>query len=667
MAKRRVQTGMGDAIAQSGIVSNNQENPEEGLNLLDLAGKGISSDSASGISQETANHYFDIGKLAFSGGNTQDMPRGALDDNISDAVRSGELDNQRESLAGIANLVVNGEGYQDDAGEVGLSDITSDAPQGTAGIDYFTGDEETPYDQELPLTGDDMEGIGGLGSTEESYLPQNDMREVGDTVEPESDLSIMGGIRKKGPGFFGELERPDGDFSTELSVEYDIDGRTIEMPSLVPTLSDQEVKHLLADGEPTPEMTEKIISHALQREEEGKSPFAEIGEQTKRAVLQSNDIDEALQNPDIRNFIQTESGMILDGLEEQKVKDYNSLINGLEAEDANEAQRINDLRMKIETKDLTKTDIALLGAALLLPTLFAYKEGGSEGMMEAISGGLKGGVDAYKLGLEQRQNYGKELTEAQKQHIESQAKRSEMSEEWLNNNVSDYGVKKELQGIGTYTDSNGNKAVNIGGSPNIFFNMNSITSEKDIEAMRKALPEIRTEVAKNYDMINSLEDISATLRQVEMSNEGEPGYIKKLFTKKAAGVAGPKAMKDGKEISLATQLRSELENFKMISVKDASGHTKQLIDVITGMIEDPTKSILGTTISNAIEQTRALEESTINVFSNYLYGHGVNLEPIAKGAERTISRREYDLTDEQAESKFRNLSKEKKKALLGAV
>lgn len=74
----------------------------------------------------------------------------------------------------------------------------------------------------------------------------------------------------KGIGYFGEIQRPGGDISTELSIG--VDGR--EMPSLVPTLSRQEIAHLAGGGEMTDPIVDKAVAHARDRYAIGKSPFA---------------------------------------------------------------------------------------------------------------------------------------------------------------------------------------------------------------------------------------------------------------------------------------------------------------------------------------------------------------------------------------------------------
>ena len=77
----------------------------------------------------------------------------------------------------------------------------------------------------------------------------------------------------KGPGFMGELKRPDGNISTELSIGVEFDGKQHEIPMLVPTLTKKEIDHLLEDGEPTEAIVDKAVAHARKRMKEGKSPF----------------------------------------------------------------------------------------------------------------------------------------------------------------------------------------------------------------------------------------------------------------------------------------------------------------------------------------------------------------------------------------------------------
>ena len=78
----------------------------------------------------------------------------------------------------------------------------------------------------------------------------------------------------KGRGYFGELQRPDGRISTELSVGVEMDGKEIEIPSLVPTLNKNEVKYLLSHKKPTKTILRKAILWARKRRAAGKPVFA---------------------------------------------------------------------------------------------------------------------------------------------------------------------------------------------------------------------------------------------------------------------------------------------------------------------------------------------------------------------------------------------------------
>lgn len=77
----------------------------------------------------------------------------------------------------------------------------------------------------------------------------------------------------KRAGYFGEVPRPDGDVSTELSFDFTHNGQNVSAPLMVPTLEAQELAHLLRGGAPTRAIYDKAISHALSRGMGGKDPF----------------------------------------------------------------------------------------------------------------------------------------------------------------------------------------------------------------------------------------------------------------------------------------------------------------------------------------------------------------------------------------------------------
>jgi hypothetical protein len=101
-------------------------------------------------------------------------------------------------------------------------------------------------------------------------------------IHPEA--KPQGDARNKGKGYFGELKRPDGAVSTELSSSEVVDGKAIEYPLIVPTLTQQEIQLLLSGGQPTPEIYEKARRHAFERMKRGLSPFAQQAEWGKSVV-----------------------------------------------------------------------------------------------------------------------------------------------------------------------------------------------------------------------------------------------------------------------------------------------------------------------------------------------------------------------------------------------
>jgi hypothetical protein len=94
------------------------------------------------------------------------------------------------------------------------------------------------------------------------------MRETQEGLAPHGMRHSGEGV--KGSGYFGYLPSNEG-YATEMSAE-DESG---EFPLLVPTLSREEIEHLLAGYSPTEDIYRKAVEHAERRRKEGKSPFAE--------------------------------------------------------------------------------------------------------------------------------------------------------------------------------------------------------------------------------------------------------------------------------------------------------------------------------------------------------------------------------------------------------
>jgi len=88
---------------------------------------------------------------------------------------------------------------------------------------------------------------------------------------------------EKGQGFLGLLKRPDGKVSSEISVGVEINGKEVEIPTMVPTLTQEELDYLINNpveqGHPIPQaIIQKAVEHAKMRMQKGLSPFAQPGE-----------------------------------------------------------------------------------------------------------------------------------------------------------------------------------------------------------------------------------------------------------------------------------------------------------------------------------------------------------------------------------------------------
>jgi hypothetical protein len=86
---------------------------------------------------------------------------------------------------------------------------------------------------------------------------------------------------QKGRGYLGELKLPDGNVATEYSTQsgaVKVNGKQIDFPTLVPTLSKEEValmqNDVIPNKKPIPEaIMQKAIEHAKMRLAKKLSPF----------------------------------------------------------------------------------------------------------------------------------------------------------------------------------------------------------------------------------------------------------------------------------------------------------------------------------------------------------------------------------------------------------
>lgn len=92
----------------------------------------------------------------------------------------------------------------------------------------------------------------------------------------------------KGKGFFGEVKRPDGKVSTELSIGVNIGGKEVLIPTMVPGLTQLETDRLIS-GKYNPQsrqgiddiISRKAIDFARQRANKNQPFFATMQEEGK--------------------------------------------------------------------------------------------------------------------------------------------------------------------------------------------------------------------------------------------------------------------------------------------------------------------------------------------------------------------------------------------------
>ena len=116
----------------------------------------------------------------------------------------------------------------------------------------------------------------------------------------------------KDSGWLGTIKRPDGNVSTEVSIGVNLYGKEVEIPTMVPGLTDDEIKTLLPlkedDEKKIPDtIINKAVAHAKKRIASGKSPFF-----NSKIDTRSNPEVDALTEEDVSKLdAQFKSGGIL--------------------------------------------------------------------------------------------------------------------------------------------------------------------------------------------------------------------------------------------------------------------------------------------------------------------------------------------------------------------
>ena len=106
---------------------------------------------------------------------------------------------------------------------------------------------------------------------------------------PDADMYRSDGSLKSARGYLGPMvSLRDGKTMSEFTVGVQINGQEVNVPSMVPTLSPEEVEMLrnILPGEPIPEsIVRKAKDHALMRMEQGKNIFYQDGEENEATEL----------------------------------------------------------------------------------------------------------------------------------------------------------------------------------------------------------------------------------------------------------------------------------------------------------------------------------------------------------------------------------------------
>lgn len=133
-------------------------------------------------------------------------------------------------------------------------------------------------------------------TAENTVLQETFRSETSEVIEPEP-FQVRGGVEgfglraddtPKGRGFFGPIALPGGGVATEFSIGVEFDGVETQIPTLVPTLTDEEFNLLTTDIIPNrkkvPEsIVRKSVEHARGRISQGQSPFKQEGEDVEIA------------------------------------------------------------------------------------------------------------------------------------------------------------------------------------------------------------------------------------------------------------------------------------------------------------------------------------------------------------------------------------------------
>ena len=248
---------MGDKISNTGASKKTGKGTAR-VNYSTLTKGDIGKENA--LHTLMANYGVDIGDLNLDAGLIKPME--------ADGLYIGDLTGSLPLGEGRASLGVQGMHSKYDDGLSGYTaGYTGKVGDGNLSARYFEPADHNSAGRQVQL---------------EYALPFAKGGEVKDLHNKYEESDYGYGNRpdktKKGLGYFGELERPDGTgVMTEYSIGVPIHGEEMDVPSLVPTLTPDEIRHILnmQEGDDMPRsIVHKAIDHAHQRLSEGKPIFA---------------------------------------------------------------------------------------------------------------------------------------------------------------------------------------------------------------------------------------------------------------------------------------------------------------------------------------------------------------------------------------------------------
>ena len=117
-----------------------------------------------------------------------------------------------------------------------------------------------------------------VDSTVSSAMEQPSIEErQANTLLLNADFGIREDGTQKSRGYLGPLVTKNGNIVTEYTVGVNLDGKEMDIPTLVPTLTNAEVLEVLdaADNgdQPSEQIISKAIAHAIQQLDKGQSVF----------------------------------------------------------------------------------------------------------------------------------------------------------------------------------------------------------------------------------------------------------------------------------------------------------------------------------------------------------------------------------------------------------